>query len=451
MKTRRLLAYSYYSFDFYFRLNPSASVHNCTIRIFNAIRSCEVRFEVSDPTSYVSDAMCSYLYVLTAVRAPLCSGFCFRVLDPRLGKAWFSISQPVSCMDTVVELVGSIKESFNRLVNRYVPQIQTIPLEQGMKFEPTWKTVPTPAPIGRPPFHRDGEKPRFSIVHDSRGFVARTEERLTELSYGKDSDLIVSYRLERCFICTLAFKVSSPWMPLLDSIYPGDRRRIAIDASYTLLRLLCTSPANKRSGPRLANSSPLDPIDSLLKFKGQFEEGPMSVRTATKDEWLLPGHRTIGFSDPMSVDERRVRKYWIDELFPPNYGGSEDATSASRPTAYSTAYAPRFVASKSEEKADVSKMLVLMPREAANSHYPRFNARLRISLKNYLRNSQWERHAIEGGASVTIHSIRRARGVRGGSVCLPVSGEAIRRSRASPDSIYTVKQALPPASTQTTT
>ncbi|QCD93695.1 hypothetical protein DEO72_LG5g1771 [Vigna unguiculata] len=114
MKTRRLLAYSYYSFDFYFRLNPSASVHNCTIRIFNAIRSCEVRFEVSDPTS---------------------DG-----LRPPLGK---SMVQPVSCMDTVVELVGSIKESFNRLVNRYVPQIQTIPLEQGMKFEPTWKTVPT--------------------------------------------------------------------------------------------------------------------------------------------------------------------------------------------------------------------------------------------------------------------------------------------------------------------
>jgi len=94
MKTRRLLAYSY-SFDFYFRLNPCASVHNFTIRIFNAIRSCEVRFEVSDPTSDVSDAMCSYLSVLTAVRVPsifLCSGFCFRnerVLDLSLGKAWF--------------------------------------------------------------------------------------------------------------------------------------------------------------------------------------------------------------------------------------------------------------------------------------------------------------------------------------------------------------------------
>lgn len=69
---------------------------------------------------------------------------------------------------------------------------------------------------------------------------------------------------------------------------------------------------------------------------------------------------------------------------------------------------------------------------------------------NDLRNSQWEIPPCHRGASVTIHSIRRARGVRGGSVCLPVSGEAIRRSRASPDSIYTVKQALPPASTQTT-
>ena len=66
---------------------------------------------------------------------------------------------------------------------------------------------------------------------------------------------------------------------------------------------------------------------------------------------------------------------------------------------------------------------------------------LRISQKNDLRNSQWEIPPCHRGASVTIHSIRRARGVRGGSVCLPVSGEAIRRSRASPDSIYTVKQA----------
>lgn len=48
---------------------------------------------MSDPTSDVSDAMCSYLYVLTAVRAPHLSLLWVllpkRVLDPRLGKAWF--------------------------------------------------------------------------------------------------------------------------------------------------------------------------------------------------------------------------------------------------------------------------------------------------------------------------------------------------------------------------
>lgn len=85
--------------------------------------------------------------------------------------------------------------------------------------------------------------------------------------------------------------------------------------------------------------------------------------------------------------------------------------------------------------------------------FPSFQDSGSPKIKNewpHLRNSQWEIPPCHRGASVTIHSIRRARGVRGGSVCLPVYGEAIRRSRASPDSIYTVKQAQPPASTQTT-
>lgn len=74
-------------------------------------------------------------------------------------------------------------------------------------------------------------------------------------------------------------------------------------------------------------------------------------------EFLLCADR-----EALSLDDinQKTSSYWAgssvsvlslvalkkDELFPPNYGGSEDATSASRPTAYSTAYAPRFVASK---------------------------------------------------------------------------------------------------------
>lgn len=65
-------------------------------------------------------------------------------LAKKVDKSTFaSIVTPVTDMDSVLELVGSIKECFNRLVNRYVPWIKRIPLEQGLTFEPTWKTLPT--------------------------------------------------------------------------------------------------------------------------------------------------------------------------------------------------------------------------------------------------------------------------------------------------------------------
>lgn len=62
-------------------------------------------------------------------------------LAKKVDKSTFaSIVTPVTDMDSVLELVGSIKECFNR---RYVPWIKRIPLEQGLTFEPTWKTLPT--------------------------------------------------------------------------------------------------------------------------------------------------------------------------------------------------------------------------------------------------------------------------------------------------------------------
>ena len=65
-------------------------------------------------------------------------------LATKVKKSTFqSIITPVSDIDAVVELVGSIKGVFNSLVSRYVPGITTIPLEQGFRFVPTWKTVPT--------------------------------------------------------------------------------------------------------------------------------------------------------------------------------------------------------------------------------------------------------------------------------------------------------------------
>ena len=62
----------------------------------------------------------------------------------KVDKSTFSsrISPPDN-IDEVVGLVGSIKENFNRLISRYAPWIKRIPLEQGLRFEPTWKALPT--------------------------------------------------------------------------------------------------------------------------------------------------------------------------------------------------------------------------------------------------------------------------------------------------------------------
>lgn len=48
---------------------------------------------------------------------------------------------PPENIDEVVGLVGSIKENFHRLISRYAPWIKRIPLEQGLRFEPTWKAT----------------------------------------------------------------------------------------------------------------------------------------------------------------------------------------------------------------------------------------------------------------------------------------------------------------------
>lgn len=44
---------------------------------------------------------------------------------------------------TVREVVSDYKMKITSLLHRYVPWIQTIPLEQGILFEPTWKALPT--------------------------------------------------------------------------------------------------------------------------------------------------------------------------------------------------------------------------------------------------------------------------------------------------------------------
>lgn len=62
----------------------------------------------------------------------------------RLTRATFkTIKEPVSYMDSVLELMSEIKTDFMTLVRRYVPSISEIPLNQGMLWEPRLKTLPS--------------------------------------------------------------------------------------------------------------------------------------------------------------------------------------------------------------------------------------------------------------------------------------------------------------------
>lgn len=54
-----------------------------------------------------------------------------------------SICSPIEDIDRVVTWLGLLKPILKSLLDRYCPSIQSIPLKQGMKWIPSWKTLPT--------------------------------------------------------------------------------------------------------------------------------------------------------------------------------------------------------------------------------------------------------------------------------------------------------------------
>lgn len=58
-------------------------------------------------------------------------------------KTFKSIIDPPKDMDSILTFTGHLKEKLPVLTDRYLPWISQLPLHQGMKFEPTWKSIPT--------------------------------------------------------------------------------------------------------------------------------------------------------------------------------------------------------------------------------------------------------------------------------------------------------------------
>lgn len=65
-------------------------------------------------------------------------------LAKKVDKSTFtSITTPVSDLEVMCEQVGLIVKNLKVLLKRYPPFLPTIPLYQGMTWDPTWKALPT--------------------------------------------------------------------------------------------------------------------------------------------------------------------------------------------------------------------------------------------------------------------------------------------------------------------
>lgn len=65
-------------------------------------------------------------------------------LAARVSRSTFeSIVTPVKDLDSLISLTSDLRDVMNLLIRRYLPFVQTIPLNQGLRFVPTWKSLPT--------------------------------------------------------------------------------------------------------------------------------------------------------------------------------------------------------------------------------------------------------------------------------------------------------------------
>ncbi|GKV53028.1 hypothetical protein SLEP1_g59577 [Rubroshorea leprosula] len=68
----------------------------------------------------------------------------------RINKETFkSIRDPVENIDQVIDFMSRLKPSIRPLLLRYVPEIRSYPLEQGFRWIPSWKALPTYRAIDR--------------------------------------------------------------------------------------------------------------------------------------------------------------------------------------------------------------------------------------------------------------------------------------------------------------
>ena len=203
-----------------------------------------------------------------------------------------TIVDPVKDLDSVLTLVGDMLDVLPELLNRYCPSIATIPLNQGMVWTPTWKTLPTFRLTKAVWLKRCG------LVWDR--FVATTNSLFTSLPYE-----LAAFQWLLVFVHSRGEQWSQ------GSIW-NSRTRYALDPKNKLFCGLDLDWFESRIGRYLPSCDemgiPLSQVDwvSPLKAQGSGASSPLGTMS-TSDSSTLSMSGPEGSYDPYVWMERRTR------------------------------------------------------------------------------------------------------------------------------------------------
>lgn len=200
-------------------------------------------------------------------------------LAKRVNKKTFSsITTPVKDMNSVQHVVSDLKLCLTDLLFRYIPQVRSYPLEQGMTFEPTWAALPT-----------------SKIVQSM--LLNRLKHPWSEVRGIKSCFLSLPYELA-CWMSLVTFTHAKGEQSSQGSLWPK-RTRFAFDKNNKVFSGLDLEWFEKCTGPYLPTCTDLGipPITGRLSctFPGAGKRRIFAIGNYVNQRLLRPVHDWVMF------------------------------------------------------------------------------------------------------------------------------------------------------------
>ncbi|XLR47424.1 hypothetical protein HN51_031532, partial [Arachis hypogaea] len=100
-------------------------------------------------------------------------------LAKKVDKSLFDLIVTPAPLESIKEVISEMKPYFKNLLTRYIPGLNTIPLNQGLVFEPTWKSVPSWAWY-RDLLRKSGDEKELAAFADLMNFVHARGEQFSQ-------------------------------------------------------------------------------------------------------------------------------------------------------------------------------------------------------------------------------------------------------------------------------